>query len=385
MSVTCQGCGRSATVAEVHPDAVIECRTMKVTGAGREIAADSDINALANSYSTYSRIISAIKAKIGAAGFEDQLLDWTIDAKRVAKFVFTIGKKCFERAEQNNAQMLVGGKPMSFSDFGESIADGLNFLTKTQRSLLSMYTSSRSKLLQETDELEHKIADGVRDPNRAQQVKSWTSDARGVSEKLLETELQALRAAEASGSALKDKSGQTVTAQSRIVAHDKRQLWLEQHETQIDRLLRAHPQPVLLPERSPPRNPPNRGTRRVGAPLAASRPKRPPDGTAFWSARRSLSSVANVVQHARSHMQEFSITDIEAYRIAARDFVSDPPLTAETFTRDNGEVMIYDLKTNTFGVRTFDGAPATMFKPRDGLAYWVMQLRKYGGQREGRL
>jgi len=44
-----------------------------------------------------------------------------------------------------------------------------------------------------------------------------------------------------------------------------------------------------------------------------------------------------------------------------------------TKTRTNGEILMYDVRTNTFGVRTKDGVPKTMFKPRDGKIYFDEQ------------
>ena len=41
--------------------------------------------------------------------------------------------------------------------------------------------------------------------------------------------------------------------------------------------------------------------------------------------------------------------------------------------RSNGDKLIYNSKTNVFAVVTKDGAPRTMFKPRDGAAYWDEQ------------
>lgn len=377
VTVTCQGCGRSVSVGELPADVAIEHRSTRVTSAAREVPAEPEFEQL---FGVHSRLIKAIRAKIGVAGFEDQLLEWTIDAKLVAKHLFVVGKKSFDWAQRNNAQVLIGGKPSSFDDFGQSITDDLNTLVRIQRSLQAQYGSRRSKLLQDVGPLVQKIKGGIGSPILASQVKSWISDARNLFDSLLICELQMLRATGASGDAVRNKSGQTVTAVARINANYDYQRLLDKYEGQLNQ----HSTP-LLPERSRARNPTNRGTRRVSSKSTALRSKRPPDGTAFWSARRYLNSAANVLEHARWHMAEFSFTDVEAYRRAARDFVCNPPLTAETFIRDNGEVMIYDPTTNTFGVRTADGAPSTMFKPRDGLRYWIKQLKRYGGERENKL
>ena len=41
--------------------------------------------------------------------------------------------------------------------------------------------------------------------------------------------------------------------------------------------------------------------------------------------------------------------------------------------RANGDTLIYDPKANVFAVRSKAGAPRTMFKPDDGMAYWQEQ------------
>ncbi len=51
-------------------------------------------------------------------------------------------------------------------------------------------------------------------------------------------------------------------------------------------------------------------------------------------------------------------------------FIERPPSGAETVKRGNGDKLIYDPKANVFAVVSRDGAPRTMFKPRDGASYW---------------
>ena len=54
-------------------------------------------------------------------------------------------------------------------------------------------------------------------------------------------------------------------------------------------------------------------------------------------------------------------------------FVDHPPPGAQTLKRSNGDTLVYDAKTNVFAVVAKDGAPRTIFKPRDGAAYWDQQ------------
>ena len=48
------------------------------------------------------------------------------------------------------------------------------------------------------------------------------------------------------------------------------------------------------------------------------------------------------------------------------------PQERRTFVENEG----YDAKANVFAVVTKDGAPRTMFKPRDGAAYWDQQKER---------
>jgi hypothetical protein len=57
-------------------------------------------------------------------------------------------------------------------------------------------------------------------------------------------------------------------------------------------------------------------------------------------------------------------------------FVDRPPTGALILTRNNGDKLIYDPKANVFAVVSKEGAPRTMFKPRDGAAYWDEQKQR---------
>ncbi len=39
-------------------------------------------------------------------------------------------------------------------------------------------------------------------------------------------------------------------------------------------------------------------------------------------------------------------------------------------------MLYYDPKANIFAVADREGAPRTMFKPRDGMAYWQQQKQR---------
>lgn len=54
-------------------------------------------------------------------------------------------------------------------------------------------------------------------------------------------------------------------------------------------------------------------------------------------------------------------------------FTRRPPAGTERVERPNGDVLLYEASSNTFAVVSREGAPRTMFKPREGAAYWAEQ------------
>ena len=67
-------------------------------------------------------------------------------------------------------------------------------------------------------------------------------------------------------------------------------------------------------------------------------------------------------------------------------FISRPPPGTDRVERPNGDVLLYQASTNTFAVVSRDGVPKTMFKPRDGAAYWAGQkdaAPNFGRRRSG--
>lgn len=70
---------------------------------------------------------------------------------------------------------------------------------------------------------------------------------------------------------------------------------------------------------------------------------------------------------------DFGAETAEDYLGKVRAFTSRPPAGTERAERPNGDVLLYQASTNTFAVVSRDGAPRTMFKPRDGAAYWAEQ------------
>lgn len=95
------------------------------------------------------------------------------------------------------------------------------------------------------------------------------------------------------------------------------------------------------------------------------------DGKPMWAANRRYSAEENAEYQFTQHGAEFGARDVE-------DFVRKVHAFArragnERFERTNGDLLLYDPKANVFAVYNSDGAPKTMFKPRDGAAYWDEQ------------
>ena len=70
---------------------------------------------------------------------------------------------------------------------------------------------------------------------------------------------------------------------------------------------------------------------------------------------------------------DFNARSAEDYLGKVQAFTTRPPADAERVERPNGDVLLYQASTNTFAVVSRDGVAKTMFKPRDGAAYWAEQ------------
>jgi RHS repeat-associated protein len=93
----------------------------------------------------------------------------------------------------------------------------------------------------------------------------------------------------------------------------------------------------------------------------------------LWSATKSKSAVENALGHWNKHSAEFpELTNSKQYVEAARSLATKPPTDALVKAR-GADTLIYDRATNTFLVKSADGAPRTMFRPTDGINYWNKQ------------
>jgi pyocin large subunit-like protein len=70
---------------------------------------------------------------------------------------------------------------------------------------------------------------------------------------------------------------------------------------------------------------------------------------------------------------DFDAATPQDYLAKIQAFTARPPAGTDRAERPNGDVLLYQASTNTFAVVSRDGVPKTMFKPRDGAAYWAEQ------------
>jgi pyocin large subunit-like protein len=97
------------------------------------------------------------------------------------------------------------------------------------------------------------------------------------------------------------------------------------------------------------------------------------DGAPMWSASKKYSAQSNAEYAFKRNGQAFGARDVDDFVRKAHAFVDHPPKGTLTLTRANGDKLFYDPKGNVFAVASKDGAPRTMFKPDDGMAYWEEQ------------
>ena len=96
-------------------------------------------------------------------------------------------------------------------------------------------------------------------------------------------------------------------------------------------------------------------------------------GKPMWAANRDNSGEENAKAQFERNGADFGTPSVEAYVRRAHDFSAEPPRGTQRIERANGDLLLYDARANVFAVFTKDGAPKTMFKPRDGAAYWKEQ------------
>ncbi len=94
---------------------------------------------------------------------------------------------------------------------------------------------------------------------------------------------------------------------------------------------------------------------------------------AALTANRRESVDAKTERLFRTNGADFGAATAGEYLDKVRAFTTRPPAGTERAERPNGDVLLYQASTNTFAVVSRDGVAKTMFKPRDGAAYWTEQ------------
>lgn len=102
-------------------------------------------------------------------------------------------------------------------------------------------------------------------------------------------------------------------------------------------------------------------------------PVRQVSGKPFWAANRTRTAEENADRAFERNGEAFGAVTVDDYVEVAHRFIANPPKGAETLTRANGDILIYDPAGNVFAVVSREGAPRALFKPDDGAAYWDVQ------------
>jgi hypothetical protein len=97
------------------------------------------------------------------------------------------------------------------------------------------------------------------------------------------------------------------------------------------------------------------------------------DGKPVWAPSKRFSAEEGAQRQFERDGQAFDTKTLDQFVKKAHAFVGHPPKGTLTLTRKNGDILFYDPKGNIFAVSNKEGAPRTMFKPDDGMAYWEKQ------------
>ena len=97
------------------------------------------------------------------------------------------------------------------------------------------------------------------------------------------------------------------------------------------------------------------------------------DGKPMWATSKRFSAEEGAQRQFERDGDAFGTKTLDQFVRKAHAFVGHPPKGTLTLTRKNGDILFYDPKGNIFAVSNKEGAPRTMFKPDDGMAYWEKQ------------
>jgi len=107
------------------------------------------------------------------------------------------------------------------------------------------------------------------------------------------------------------------------------------------------------------------------------------DGKPMWAPNRKHTAEENADYQFGKNGKDFGAVSEADYVTKAHRFIDAPPAGVQKLERANGDALLYDAKSNTFAVVTKAGAPRTMFKPRDGAAYWRQQVSRESTRSKG--
>ena len=121
-----------------------------------------------------------------------------------------------------------------------------------------------------------------------------------------------------------------------------------------------------------------RQSTRYNAPDAGARSEAQADtplfhGKPIWAANKNHSGQENADYHFKRDGEVFDSKSEDDFLTKVHGFIDNPPQGVLTLTRSNGDKLMYDPKGNIFAVADKNGAPRTLFKPKDGQAYWDKQ------------
>jgi pyocin large subunit-like protein len=91
------------------------------------------------------------------------------------------------------------------------------------------------------------------------------------------------------------------------------------------------------------------------------------------TANRRETVDAKIARLFETNGADFGARTAEDYLAKVQAFTTRPPAGTERVERPNGDVLLYQASTNTFAVVSREGVAKTMFKPRNGAAYWAEQ------------
>ena len=97
------------------------------------------------------------------------------------------------------------------------------------------------------------------------------------------------------------------------------------------------------------------------------------DGKPVWASSKRFSAEEGAQRQFERDGEAFQAKTLDQFVRKAHAFVGHPPKGTLTLTRKNGDTLFYDPRGNVFAVANKDGAPRTMFKPDEGMAYWEKQ------------